>query len=89
MVISKHIIKYEHDPWWEENEDLSPKEYFFEYGYAEGYSEGYKKGVEEREKSDLLEKKIGQLESLLSANVRVIKAELKKELENEDLSPFL
>jgi len=66
------------DPWWEERETPPPEHEAF---YFIGYEDGLAEGLGDGESKEKLKRRISQLEDLLSANVRVIKEELKKELE--------
>lgn len=49
--------------------------------------EAYQHGCGYRERAENLEKRIEQLEGLLSANVRVMKAEIRREMEEEKKKP--
>lgn len=64
-----------YNPWWEECTEPDP--------YSEGYDDGYAVRSEYRARLEVLEKRCEQLEGLLSANVRVIKKEIQKELEEK------
>jgi hypothetical protein len=74
----KHIPEY-YDPWWEERENITEHEAFYFLGFEDGREDASQHlRDEERKKYEL---RIEQLENLISANVRTIKAELKAEME--------
>lgn len=74
--------KLSYNPFWEEPEyqesmtDLQKM-------YCCGYEDGYGEGSEYKARLEVLEQQNESLRGLLAANVRVIKAEIKKELEEE------
>lgn len=61
---------------WDENTDLVRE-------METEWDSGYKAGVQDRETVERMQEKIAALEALLGANVRVIKEEIKKELESD------
>lgn len=76
----KHIPDY-FDPFWEER-DLEDHEAWFHLGYETGFSDVNRSLATAREKE--LETRIEQLESLIAANYRVMKEELKAQFEKQN-----
>lgn len=78
--------EFRFDPFWDDPEHqayLSNEELI----YCEGYSDGYAVGSDYRGRLEDLERYNSQLENLLSANVRVMKAEILKELKESGQIP--
>ncbi len=73
-----------YDPWWEERdyEEEQSHWYWWHLGYQDGHRLGYDRGLTESEEITTLKQRIESLEGLISANVRVIKEELKTEMAN-------
>lgn len=71
------MTKYTYDPFWGEHPELLTHE---AVAYCEGYEDGYSEGLEYLGSIKALEKENEQLRNLLLANVRVIKAEIKREM---------
>lgn len=81
---SAYGVKLIYNPFWDDvdykkEHSLSDKEKLYHIGYEDGYGEG----SEYRERLEKLEEENEALRALCAANVRVIKEELRKELEEE------
>lgn len=77
------MTDFRYNPFWdypEHQEYMSKEELIYCEGYSDGYAKGYTKGSDHRDSLENLERYNSQLENLLSANVRVMKAEIFKEL---------
>lgn len=68
----------DYNPFWEEKIYEDEDDYW--HWYHLGYQEGWTVANEDTESRQVLKQRIAQLEDLLSANVRVMKAEIKKEM---------
>lgn len=73
-------FKVNRDPWWKERTDASKEQSVWNQGFDEGYSKGVENTREYNSTVEQYEERIEQLESLLSANVRVMKKEIEKEM---------
>jgi hypothetical protein len=78
-----HHIPDEYNPFWEEH-DVPDHEAWYYCGHEDGYEVGFQEGRNTEETVQKLSREVETLKELLSANVRVMKAEIKKELEEEN-----
>ena len=70
--------------WEEYEEEMEDWEAWYHLGYDNGYASGYLKGEKHDIQVSKLEHEIDTLKALLGANVRVMKAEIRKEMEEEN-----
>lgn len=79
----------EYNPFWEEPEYEDKPDWWkwYHFGYDDGYGSGSNYRGEDLDTIDSLRDKIESLENLLSANIRVIKDELRKEIDQEIKTP--